>query len=86
MAGLAHDVDRLLHVNATNNELCALISFSYNLGIGTMAGSTLLARLNGSWPKELVASQFDLFVHSGGHVLLGLVKRREAEKALFLSP
>ncbi|WP_225418583.1 glycoside hydrolase family protein, partial [Loigolactobacillus iwatensis] len=78
-------VNKLLHVSVSQNAFDALISFTYNLGIGTLTGSTLLAYIN---KKDMAdaANQFLLYVHSsGGVVLTGLVNRRNAEKKLFLS-
>lgn len=76
------------HITApiTNNMLCALISFTYNVGNGAFIKSTLLRRLNAKEPKDKVANEFDKWTKAGGHILPGLVSRRRAEKALFLKP
>lgn len=67
------------------NMICALISFAYNVGNAALSKSTLVKKLNAGEPKEVVAQQFDKWVRGGGRVLPGLVKRREAEKTLFLA-
>jgi lysozyme len=61
----------------------ALVSISYNFGLGNLQRSTIRMRANrGDW--EGAAEAFRVWVKGGGKVLPGLVKRREAEIALFL--
>jgi lysozyme len=67
----------------SDNEVAALISFSYNVGIGAFASSTMRQDLLvGS--ILLAASQFLLWNHSGGKVVRGLTVRRKIEQAVFL--
>jgi lysozyme len=62
----------------------ALVSISYNFGLGNLQRSTIRMRANrGDW--EGAAEAFRVWTKGGGKVLPGLVKRREAEIALFLS-
>jgi len=67
------------------NQLNALTSFTYNVGIGNFKKSTLLKLLNAGAPKEQVAAEFIKWNKAGGKVLKGLTIRRQAEKDLFLS-
>jgi lysozyme len=61
----------------------ALVSISYNFGLGNLQRSTIRMRANrGDW--EGAADAFRAWTKGGGRVLPGLVKRREAEIALFL--
>lgn len=76
-------VARLVKVALTENQYAALVSFAYNLGLGALGGSTLLKLLNKGDP-EGAALEFTKWSHAGGRVVAGLVRRREAEKALFL--
>lgn len=76
-------VKRLVRVPLNQNEFDALVSFVYNLGIGTLQSSTLLRKLNAG-DRKGAANEFHKFVHGGGQVLPGLVRRRRAERALFL--
>lgn len=62
-------------IGANPGQRAALISFAYNLGVGAMR--QLL-----SHHKE-EAEQFSRWVHAGGQVLQGLVKRRAVEEFLF---
>jgi lysozyme len=62
-----------------------MASFTYNVGEDAFAKSTLLRLLNEGQNKDIVAKQFDRWVYAGGKVSPGLVKRRNAEKQVFLS-
>ncbi len=80
------DVEQLTKVSLNNNELCALISFVFNVGGGNYAGSTLLKLLNRGASRAQVADQFLRWVHdSEGNVEPGLYRRRRAERELFLT-
>ena len=62
----------------------ALVSISFNFGLGNLQRSTIRMRANrGDW--EGAADAFRAWTKGGGRVLPGLVKRREAEIALFLT-
>lgn len=78
-------LQQMVKVPLTNNQACALISFCYNVGIGGLRKSQLLKKLNAKVPEALVGNEFNKWTKSGGVVLPGLVRRRKAEKALFLS-
>lgn len=61
----------------------ALVSISFNFGLGNLQRSTIRMKANrGDW--EGAAEAFMGWTKGGGKVLPGLVKRREAERALFL--
>lgn len=80
-----HGVITLLHTEINQNQLDALVSFAYNLGVGTLKKSTLLELINKKDFKN-AANEFGKFVNSNGHPLPGLVKRRNEEKELFVKP
>lgn len=77
-------VRRLVAVPITDDQAAALTSFTYNLGVTSLAKSTLLKDLNAG-NYDAAAAQFGVWVHDDGKVLDGLVRRRAAESALFLS-
>jgi lysozyme len=81
----AKDIDSLVKVPLTNNQKNALVSFVYNVGIGTFKASSLLRLLNSGADKNTVAAQFDRWVFDNGVKVKGLINRRKAEKDLFLS-
>ena len=61
----------------------ACVSFAYNAGLGNFQRSQIRMRINRG-DMEGAAEQFMTWVKGGGRVLPGLVKRRIAEKNLFL--
>ena len=62
----------------------ALVSFAFNAGLGNLQRSTIRMKANRlDW--QAAAEAFMAWTKGGGRVLPGLVKRREAERALFLS-
>jgi lysozyme len=62
----------------------ALVSFSFNVGLGNLQRSSIRMRYNRG-DIEGAAEAFLMWTKAGGRVLPGLVKRRNDEKALFLS-
>lgn len=86
----AHDLKRfeasvnnLVKVPLSQNQFDALVSLVYNIGQTAFSKSTLLKKLNA---KDYVgaADEFPKWNRGGGKVMKGLVRRREAERALFL--
>jgi lysozyme len=69
---------------ANANQFSALVSFAFNVGIEALEESALLKKFNAGAPLA-AAAEFAKWVHAGGQVLPGLVKRRAAEAALFLT-
>ncbi|MCU2432368.1 lysozyme [Enterobacter kobei] len=78
------DVSRLVKVDLTQGQFDALVSFTYNLGARSLSTSTLLRKLNAG-DYAGAAEEFLRWNKAGGKVLNGLTRRREAERALFLS-
>ncbi len=76
-------VNKLVKVPLTQNQFDALASFTYNLGETNLANSTLLKKLN-KRDYQGAADQFLVWNKAGGKVMKGLVRRREAERSLFL--
>lgn len=62
----------------------ACVSFAFNAGLGNFQRSSMRMAINrGDW--EEAAEGFMKWTKGGGKVLPGLVRRRQAERALFLS-
>lgn len=78
----ASGVEALVEVPMTQEQFDALVSFAYNIGLSAFGQSTLLRLLNAE-DYDGAANQFQRWVHGGGKVLPGLVRRREAEAELF---
>lgn len=77
-------VNDLVKVPLIQNQFDALVSFSFNLGLGNLKSSTLLRKLNAS-DYSGAASEFLRWNRAGNKVLAGLTRRRIAERDLFLS-
>ena len=78
-------VSSFVQANINQNEYDALVSFTFNVGPTAFVNSTLLKLLNNGTDRKIVASEFGRWVKAGGdEAVPGLVRRREAEKALFL--
>ena len=77
------NVQRNIRALITQSMFDAICCFTYNVGSGALGKSTLLKDLNSSKYLD-AASGFSLWTKAGGVELAGLVKRRTAEKDLFL--
>jgi lysozyme len=66
----------------TNHQRAALLSLGWNIGMGRLGRSTLMAQLNNG-AYGVAAAQFLVFTFSKGVQLSGLTARREAEMACF---
>lgn len=71
-------VNTIPEVN-TQGKFDALLSFTYNLGLGNLKSSTLLRKIKAGASTEDIQEQFRRWVYAGGKVLKGLVRRREWE-------
>jgi len=69
-------------VPLSQGQFDALTSFTFNLGAGALEKSTLLKKLNAG-DYAGAQAEFGKWVHAGGEVLQGLVRRRAAEADLF---
>ena len=77
--GVAESAVNKLGLTLTDNQFAALVSFTFNLGGGNL--NKLLSQGLAAAPDRIL-----LFDHAGGRVLPGLTRRRQAERALFLTP
>ena len=78
-------ITRLVTVEISQHAFDALVSLSYNVGIGAVTNSTVLKKLNAG-DNTGAAEAFKLYNKAGGAVVAGLVSRRAAEAAMFLKP
>lgn len=83
VAHFEHGVEHLLpglRVSLTNRAFDAIVSFSYNVGLGALTESTLRRRLlNGEDPEVVIAEELPRWNKGGNGVMPGLVRRRAAE-------
>jgi lysozyme len=73
---------RLITVPLSDGQFDALVSFTFNLGSGALQRSTLRRKVNREDHAE-VPAEFLRWVWAGGKKLKGLIRRREAEAALY---
>jgi lysozyme len=84
LARFESGVSRLCPVSLTQGQFDALVSFSFNVGLGNLQRSTIRMKVNRG-DFEGAAESFLDWTKAGGKVLKGLVNRRNDERALFLS-
>lgn len=75
-----HDLEEL---DMTQQQLDAVVSFVFNLGIKRWQYSTLRRLIMYRMPKEVIQKEWMRWVFAGGKRLPGLVKRRQWESRRF---
>jgi len=83
MEGAARDVAVRVKVPLRTCEAAALISWTYNLGGGSLAKSTMLTRINANRMED-VPAEMRKWINQEGKPLVGLLRRRWAEAAIFV--
>jgi lysozyme len=81
----AEGVRKLCTNPPSDNELGAMVSLAYNIGLGGFARSTVLKKHNAG-DYQSAARAFALWNKAGGQVVRGLTLRRAKEAALYLTP
>lgn len=77
-------VGRLVAVPVTQEQYDAVVSFTFNVGEGNLANSTLLKKINAG-DCTGAGAEFLRWNRAKGKVLPGLTKRRNAEASQWLS-
>ena len=77
-------VSRLIKTALTENQYSALTSFTFNVGAGALQRSTLRMKLNRE-EYQVVADEFSKWRIVVGRILARLVRRKAAERTLFLA-
>lgn len=83
MTDIGARIDAMVTVPIGDEPKAALVDFAYNLGCTALGNSSLLRLLNAG-NMQGAADEFPKWTHANGIVLPGLVKRRAAERALFI--
>jgi lysozyme len=78
-------VEKLVKVPQTANQLDALTSLAYNIGIEAFQRSTLLRLINQGAPVNDIADQFLRWNRIKSTISRGLTNRRTLERKLYLS-
>ena len=73
-----------IKVKVSQSQFDAMVSLAYNIGTGAFLKSTLLKKVNAG-DFAGAGEEFLRWNKAGGKEVLGLTRRREREKQLFLS-
>lgn len=84
LARFERGVAQFCPIPLTQGMFDALVSFSFNVGLGTLQRSTLRQKLLRG-DKEGAAEELLKYCMAGGKILKGLQNRRIDERAMFLS-
>lgn len=79
---IAAAVERLVKVKLNDNQFGALVSFTFNVGVGAFSKSTLLKKLNAG-NYDAVPGELARWNKNDGKVMAGLTNRRAAEAGLW---
>ena len=89
LIAVAHDVNAQTYAPLTQNQFDALVAFAFNIGIDAFRSSTVLRRINEGQLLQ-AAQAMELWRRAdfqGERIVIdALVRRRAAEKTLFLTP
>lgn len=81
LARFERGVAQYCPVSLSQGQFDALVSFSFNVGLGTLQRSTLRQKI---LRGDAAENEFLKYTIGGGKVLKGLVNRRNDERALYL--
>lgn len=79
----AAEADKRILSAVNQNQFDAIVSFTYNVGTGALAKSTLLKKVNANPCDPSIRDEFLKWDKAGGKVLAGLTKRRKQEADLY---
>ena len=75
-----------LGLKLNDNQEAALLSFTFNVGFGSLSRSTLLKKVRANPSDPAIAAEFAKWCHArGGKQLPGLVRRRKVEAELYFT-
>jgi lysozyme len=78
-------VSVLIKSQLTENQFSALVSFTFNVGIGALQRSSLLNVINKNPNDNFIDFEFNRWNKANGKVLAGLTRRRKAESKLYFT-
>lgn len=84
LAAAEGEVVRLIHASLNDNQYAALVSIAFNAGTAPLLGH--LGYYVNQIQMDRAADEFGKWIHADGQIVAGLVRRRAAERALFLTP
>ncbi|WP_423169692.1 lysozyme [Stenotrophomonas maltophilia] len=75
-------ISQCIKVPLREREWAAVLSWTYNVGVGAACRSTLVGRINAGQPAASWCPELDRWVYAGGKRVQGLVNRRAAERRM----
>jgi len=75
---------RNINVPLFDNQFNSLVSWVFNIGSGAIQRSTLRMKLNRGDDIDDVGDEFLKWVYAGGRRIKGLIRRRKAERLMFI--
>lgn len=84
-------VNRFVKSNINQNQFDALVSFTYNLGVGALQDSTLLKKVNVNPDDKTIVNEFKKWINARNpktgklEKSKGLTRRRKEEAELYFS-
>lgn len=79
-------VSAMMPKELNENQLSALTSLAYNIGLGALRDSTLRKEINKDPASAKIRYEFSRWNKSRGLALAGLIKRRKEEANLYFKP
>jgi lysozyme len=79
----AKQVNKLVSSPLNQNQINAVVSFAYNVGMGNLKNSTLLKLINKDHNQLAIANEFLKWVNAGGEKSKGLERRRIKESQIY---
>lgn len=79
----AKQVSKLVTSPLNQNQINAVVSFAYNVGIGNLKNSTLLKLINKDHNQLAISNEFLKWVNVGGEKSKGLERRRIKESQIY---
>ena len=86
VAQFERQVDTVVTSSINANQLGALTSFAFNVGMGNFRRSTLLRLVNANPNNPSIRTEFMKWTRANNQILKGLVTRRQAEADLYFTP
>lgn len=75
-------IQACIRVPLQPHQAAALLSWTYNVGVGAACRSALVGRINAGQPAASWCPELDRWVYAGGKRVQGLVNRRAAERRM----